>query len=104
MKIRRWLPRRELLILATLAMTAAAVIAPVPASASTTYIYCYLQIPPYPRMNATGTPVSTDAYVACVGGAADSINVTLDLTRDGARVASTSLVGRLYASGSVAAS
>jgi hypothetical protein len=84
-------------------VAAAAFIAPAPASAST-YIYCYLQIPPYPRMSADGTLASTDAYVACVGGAADSINVTLDLSRDGTRVASTAMVGRLYASGSISTS
>jgi hypothetical protein len=97
MNIRRWLPRRGPLIVATLAMAGAAVIAPVSASAGTTNVNCNLSIP-YPRPNASGTLVSTDAFVTCFGGAASAINLTLDLTRDGVLVASTLTGGTFGAS------
>jgi hypothetical protein len=69
-------------------MAAAAVIAPAPASAGTTNVNCTLSIP-YPRVNASGSLVSADAFVTCFGGSASAINLSLDLSRDGVVVAST---------------
>jgi hypothetical protein len=103
MNIRRWLLRRWPLIVATLAMTGAAVIAPVPASAGTTNIWCSLSAP-YPRVNATGTLVNADAFVTCHGGAASAINLTLDLARDGVVVDSVLTGGTFGASAFTVAS
>ncbi|HEU5109373.1 MAG TPA: Ig domain-containing protein [Micromonosporaceae bacterium] len=88
MNIGRWLLRRGPLIVATLAMTGAAVIAPVPASAGAANIFCNLSSP-YPQVNAARTLVTADAHVTCFGGVPSGINLSLDLARDGVIVAST---------------
>jgi hypothetical protein len=102
MNIRRWLPRRGPLIVAALAMTGAAVIAAVPASAATN-VFCTLSSP-YPRVNASGTLVSADAYVTCTGGAASAINLALDLARNGVIVDSVLTGGTFGASAVTVAS
>jgi hypothetical protein len=84
-------------------MTAATIISPAPASASTTNVHCNLSIP-YPRPNASGTLVSADAFVTCFGGAASAINLTLDLSRDGVVVDSTLTGGTIGASAFTVAS
>jgi hypothetical protein len=92
MNLRRWLPRRGPLVVATLAM-AATVIAPAPAAAATTYIYCS----PYsffgPDLGPGGTTVSADVRVTCSGGAASYISGWLQILRDGTVVASTNSIG-----------
>lgn len=94
MSLRRWLPRRGPLVVATLAM-AAAVIAPAPASAASTFIYCS----PYsffgPDQSPSGTTVSADLRVTCNGGAASYLSAWLQILRDGAAVDSTNSIGSL---------
>ena len=93
MNIRRWLPRRGSLIVATLAITAATVISPAPASASPTYIYCGPSQFFGPDPSPSGTAVTADVLVTCTGGAASYISLWLQILRDGAVVASTNSIG-----------
>lgn len=105
MNIRRWLHRRGRLIAATLAMTAALAISPVPASAasvapasaSVSSVFCNLTVN-YPQQTASGALVSADAWVMCFGGAASAINLSLFLTRDGVIVDSVLVGGTAGAS------
>jgi hypothetical protein len=100
MNIRRWLPRRGPLIAATLAMVAAVVIAPAPASAATTYIYCYPSVLLGPSLSASGTTVTGDMRISCVGGFAYTTHVNLTLSRDGALVGSNETWGGVSLSAS----
>ena len=97
MNIRRWLPRRGLLIATTLAITAAAAISPAPASASIANTFCNLVVG-NPSPSANGASVSADAFVTCFGGAASAINLSLNLSRNGVIVSSVLTGGTFGAS------
>jgi hypothetical protein len=102
MNLRRWLPRRWPLIAATLAATAAMVIPPTAASASTN-VFCTLTVN-NPVQSTNGALVTADAYVTCFGGAASSISLSLFLARDGVIVNSALTGGTFGASALTAAS
>jgi hypothetical protein len=95
MNIRRWLPRRGPLIVATLAIAAAAVISPASASASTTNVNCSW-LPSGLDNYTNPAVVTTDAWVFC-NGFVESIYVSVDITRDGQFVASNYAFGSLGA-------
>jgi hypothetical protein len=74
-------------------MTAAALIAPAPASAAATYIYCYPSVLIGPSLSASGTTVTADMRISCVGGFAYTTHLNLALTRDGVLVGSNETWG-----------
>jgi hypothetical protein len=83
MNIRRWLPRRAPLVVATaLAITAAVVVAPSPASAST-YTYCYMILS---GPTAGTTTISANASVYCSDYLGVTSNTRVNLYRDGVLV------------------
>jgi hypothetical protein len=100
MNIRRSFPRLGPLIVSTLAVTAAAVIPPAPASGSTTInVSCGLSFL-YPSGNASS--VVATAFVNCTG-AASSINLWMDLRRNGLIVGSGFGAGTFGASAGASA-
>jgi hypothetical protein len=95
MNIRRWLSRRGPLIVATLALTAAAVISPASASASVDNVNCGFR-PSGPNNYTNPAVVTADSWVSC-NGFVESIYVSVDITRDGQIVASGFAFGSLGA-------
>ena len=87
------------MVVATLAITAATVISPSPASASAVNVFCNLSVP-YPQANADGTLVSASAWVTCYGGAASAINLSLLLVRDGV-VVDSDFTGGTFGAGAL---
>jgi hypothetical protein len=93
MNIRRWLPSG--LIVATLAIPAAAVIAPAPASASVANVFCNFR-PAGPNNWSNPAQVSAELWISC-NGFAESVYASVDLYRDGTHVASDFQFGSLGA-------
>jgi hypothetical protein len=103
MNIRRWLPRRGSLIVATLAITAAAaVIAPAPASASIDNVFCTYR-PSGPNNFTNPAVVTAEMWVNC-SGFTSGAHASVDIYRDGVLVASDFRFGILGAAALAATS
>jgi len=74
-------------------MAAAVVMAPAPASAATTYIYCYPSVLIGPSQSTSGTTVTADMRISCAGGFAYTTHLNLTISRDGALVGSNETWG-----------
>lgn len=104
MNIRRWLPRRGPLIVVTLAITAAALLSPAPASASVSNTFCFLSSVSGPLASASGGTVSASAVVTCSAiSGFPSITLSVSLIRNGAVVGSNTAVGSFGASAAAVA-
>jgi hypothetical protein len=97
MNIRRWIPRRGLLLTAMLAL-AAVVVPAAPASASAVNVFCSMSLT---SPSLSGGVVSASAFVTC-SDTTSGINLSVTLLRDGAVVSSSLSGGTFGASGLVA--